>query len=363
MTRRAGQPPTAAPPLLLAVLRALSITDFLAAGLPIIDVRSPGEFARGHIPGAVNVPLFENDERAVVGTLYKQAGRNAAVLEGLRIVGPKLAGIVERATALAPDRLIAVHCWRGGERSGSVAWLLDKAGFHEVLTLRGGYKAFRNHVLESFNNVPDLRILGGYTGTGKTETLRHLRELGEQVIDLEALAHHKGSSFGMLGEQPQPTQEHFENVLWHALQAVDRTRPLWLEDESRKIGKVLLPAPLYNALRMAAVFFCEMPQDQRVQRLVADYGSFAKDELAAAVQRIARRIGPQHAKSALEALEAGELATVARITLDYYDRTYAHGLSQRAPSSVLKLSASAGDIRGLAQRLKEHAAASSPATR
>lgn len=345
------------------MLRALPITDFLASGLPIIDVRSPGEFARGHIPGAVNVPLFENDERAVVGTLYKQTGRDAAVLEGLRIVGPKLAAIVERATELAPDRRIAVHCWRGGERSGSVAWLLDNAGFAEVCTLKGGYKAFRNHVLESFNGVPDLRILGGYTGTGKTETLRHLRALGEQVIDLEALAHHKGSSFGMLGEQPQPTQEHFENVLWDALRRIDRARPVWLEDESRKIGRVMLPGALYDALRMAPVLFADMPQAERVERLVQDYGAFPAEELAEAIKRIAKRIGPQHAKAALEALGSDDLATVARITLDYYDRTYAYGLSQRAPSSVVKLSASASDLRGLAQRLKEHAAATAPVPR
>lgn len=343
--------------------RPCTIDDILGPGLPIIDVRSPGEFERGHIPGAVNVPLFSDAERAVVGTLYKQTGRDAAVLEGLRIVGPKLAGIVERATALAPERRIAVHCWRGGERSGSVAWLLDKAGFHEVLTLRGGYKAFRNHVLESFNDVPDLRILGGYTGTGKTETLRHLRALGEQVIDLEALAHHKGSSFGMLGEEPQPTQEHFENVLWEALRRIDRAKPLWLEDESRKIGKVLLPAPLYEGLRAATVLFADMPQPQRVERLVLDYGAYPREELAAALQRIGKRIGPQHAKAALEALALGDLATVARITLDYYDKTYAYGLSQRAPSRVVKLPAQGHDLRALAQRLKEHAAATAPAAR
>ncbi len=343
------------------MLRALPIPDFLASGLPIIDVRSPGEFARGHIPGALNVPLFNDAERAVVGTLYKQTGRDAAVLEGLRIVGPKLAGIVELATGLAPDRRIAVHCWRGGERSGSVAWLLDKAGFAEVLVLTGGYKAFRKHVLESFNNVPELVILGGYTGTGKTETLGHLRDLGEQVIDLEALARHKGSSFGRLGEQPQPTQEHFENLLWDALRRIDPDRPLWLEDESRMIGRALLPEPLFDALRSTIVFFADMPQSERIERLVEDYGNFPKEELAEAVTRIAKRIGPQNAKSALEALDTGELATVARVALDYYDKTYAYGLAQRDSARVVKLPASAHDLRGLAQRLKEHAAATSPA--
>lgn len=309
------------------------------------------------------MPLFDDAERALVGILYKQQGRDAAVLEGLRIVGPKLATIVERAIELAPDRRIAVHCWRGGERSGSVAWLLDKAGFIEVYTLKGGYKAFRSHVLAGSIDIPELLILGGYTGTGKTETLRHLRELGEQMIDLEGLAHHKGSSFGMLGEQPQPTQEHFENLLWDALRRVDPAKPLWLEDESRMIGKLLLPAPWHEAMLRATVIFADMPLHERVGRLVVDYGGFPKEELAAAIKRIARRIGPQHAKTALEALEAGELDMVARTMLHYYDKTYAHGLARRDASRVVKLAATASDLRGLAQRLKEHAAAASTPAR
>ncbi|MCU0319784.1 MAG: tRNA 2-selenouridine(34) synthase MnmH [Flavobacteriales bacterium] len=340
------------------MIRALPPHVFLdpAEGAPIIDVRSPGEFARGHIPGAVNVPLFSDQERAVVGTLYKQTGRDAAVLEGLRIVGPKLASIVEQATAHAPERRIRVHCWRGGERSGSVAWLLDKAGFPEVSTMKGGYKAFRQLVLSSFTEVPPLVVLGGYTGTGKTELLRHLSSLDEVVVDLEALADHKGSSFGMLGEAPQPTQEHFENRLWAAFRAAGSGRPIWLEDESRKIGRVLLPAPLYDALRTAPLVLVDMPQAERVHRLVADYGRFSVEDLGAAVQRIAKRLGPQHAKAALEALQAGDLATVARITLHYYDRTYAYGLAQRDARTITTVEAPSHDLCGLALRLKEHAA-------
>jgi tRNA 2-selenouridine synthase len=341
------------------VVKSLPIIEFLARiqALPVIDVRSPSEFAKGHIPGAASKPLFTDAERAVIGTLYKHQGRDAAVLEGLRIVGPRLAFMVEQARALAPDGRIAVHCWRGGERSGSVAWLLDKAGFTEVITLKGGYKAFRNHVLDGFAQLPPLLVLGGRTGTGKTETLGHLAELGEQVIDLEGLAHHKGSAFGALGELPQPSQEHFENVLWHALQGIARDRPVWLEDESRMIGRVQLPDALYEALRTAPVFFADMPMGERVARLVKDYGTYPKDALAEAIQRIARRLGPQHAKRALEALEADDLAGVVLITLMYYDKTYDHGLSKRNPERVSRVPASADDLRGLAQRLKAHAAA------
>jgi len=320
----------------------------------VIDVRSPGEFARGHIPGARSHPLFSDEERAVVGTLYKQQGRDAAVLEGLRIVGPKLATIVEQARAVAPDGRIRVHCWRGGERSGSVAWLLDKSGFAEVLTLKGGYKSFRNLVLSSFTAPLELRVLGGYTGTGKTETLRHLRDLGQQVIDLEALAHHKGSSFGAIGEKPQPTTEHFENLIWQDLRSLDTTRPIWVEDESMMIGRAKIHDDLFAQMRAARLFFADMPMEERAARLVVDYGKYPKDQLAEATKRIEKRLGPQHCKTALEALDAGDLYTVAMITLSYYDKTYLRGASQRDPARVTTLRASANDLRGLAERLIAH---------
>ncbi|MBK8498006.1 MAG: tRNA 2-selenouridine(34) synthase MnmH [Flavobacteriales bacterium] len=337
------------------MVRPLDIADFLEGATPIIDVRSPGEFAHGHIPGAHSLPLFSNEERVIVGTLYKQQGRDAAVLEGLRIVGPKLAAIVEEARALAPDGRIRVHCWRGGERSGSVAWLLDKAGFAEVVTLRRGYKAFRQHVLDSFSAPIDLLVLGGYTGTGKTELLGHLRTLGEQVIDLEALAHHKGSSFGALGEEPQPTTEHFENLLWNELRQVDRSRALWLEDESIMIGRCKIPQVLFDRMRSAVLYFADMPQEQRAERLVVDYGKFPKEQLAEATKRIERRLGPQHCKAALIALEAGDLKTVAMIMLTYYDKAYLHGAETRDAKQIVREDAAAADLRGLAQRLMEHA--------
>ena len=336
------------------MLRHLSIHEFIASGLPVIDVRSPGEFARGHIPGAHSHPLFTDEERASVGALYKQQGRNAAVLEGLRIVGPKLATIVEQARAVAPEGRIRVHCWRGGERSGSVAWLLDKSGFAEVLTLKGGYKSFRNLVVASFTAPLDLRVLGGYTGTGKTETLRHLRDLGQQVIDLEALAHHKGSSFGGIGEEPQPTTEHFENLLWHALRSLDTAMPVWVEDESMMIGRAKIHDDLFAQMREAWLYFADMPMEERAARLVIDYGKYPKEDLAEATKRIEKRLGPQHCKTALEALEAGDLLTVAMITLNYYDKTYLRGASQRDPAQVSTLPASANDLRGLAERLIAH---------
>lgn len=333
------------------MLTHLAIDDFLAHSTPIVDVRSPAEFAHGHIPGAHSLPLFSNEDRAVVGTLYKQQGRDAAMVEGLRIVGPKLSSIVEKARALAPEGRIRVHCWRGGERSGSVAWLLDKAGFVDVVTLRKGYKAFRTLVLESFSFPIDLLVLGGYTGTGKTELLGHLRALGEQVIDLEALAHHKGSSFGALGEQPQPTTEHFENLLWNELRRLDPTKPIWLEDESIMIGRCKIPQVLFDRMRSAVLYFAEMPQEQRAERLVVDYGKFPKEQLAEAIKRIEKRLGPQHCKAALIALEDGDLKTVAMIMLTYYDKAYLRGAEERDAKRVLRISADSGNMPSLAQSI------------
>lgn len=337
------------------MVRPLSIDAWLGLELPIIDVRSPGEFVRGHIPGARNLPLFTDEERAIIGTLYKQRGRDVAMLEGLRIAGPKLAPMVEQARSIAPEGRVRVHCWRGGERSGSVAWLLDRSGFSEVCPLQRGYKGFRAHVLRSFHIDRPLLILGGYTGTGKTETLGHLRAMGQQTVDLEALAHHKGSAFGALGERPQPTTEQFENLLWNALGQLDPSQPCWIEDESIMIGRVKIPDAFFARMRDSHLFFVEMSAEERAERLVHGYGNYPKEALAEAILRIGKRLGPQHCKAALEALDAGDLRTVALITLKYYDKAYASGAMRRDPHRVTRSIASAGDLRGSAEHLIAHA--------
>lgn len=333
------------------MLRALSIAEWLALHSPIVDVRSPGEFKRGHVPGAQNLPLFTDEERTIVGTLYKRVGRDAALLEGLRLVGPKLALLVEDAQRIAPNGRIRVYCWRGGERSGSVGWLLDKAGFAEVHTLQRGYKAFRTHVRTAFDGPFLLNVLGGFTGTGKTEALHRLATLGQQIIDLEALACHRGSSFGALGEGPQPTTEHFENLLWDVLRRLDVQRPIWVEDESAMIGRISIPKPFFERMRTATLYFAEVPLEQRVARLVNEYGHFSSEHLAEAIRRIAKRIGPQHCKAALAALSESDLHQVVRIMLRYYDKSYLHGTSQRAPERVFRFAVLDGDQKDLAMQL------------
>lgn len=341
---------------LRAVPVVLPIQDFLAQDAPIFDVRSPGEFARGHIPGAINLPLFTDAERAVVGTLYKQEGRNAATLEGLRIVGPKMAGLVEQAWLRAPDGHARVHCWRGGERSASVAWLLEKAGFRRTSTLARGYKAFREKVLSDLAVPHALIILGGFTGTGKTELLGMLRELGEPVVDLEHIARHKGSSFGGIGEGEQPSTEHFENLLWHTLNTIGMEQPVWMEDESQMIGRAKIPDAFFAQMRKATTCFVDMPREKRAAHLVRIYGNFPKEQLADATHRIQKRLGPQDTTEALQALAANDLFRVAMITLKYYDKTYAHGQAKRPPGSLILIPADHLPMAELAQRLKHERA-------
>lgn len=314
----------------------LSVEDFLekAQTLPIIDVRSPGEYNHAHIPGAVSIPLFDNDERAQVGTKYKQAGKDAAVLLGLSLVGPKLADFVRQSKKLSPQhKEVLVHCWRGGMRSGSFAWLLDTAGL-TASTLVGGYKAYRNVVLTAFEEPRNLIILGGKTGSGKTDILKELARQGEQVIDLEKLAHHKGSSYGAIGQLPQPATEQFENSLFGEWHQIDSSRRIWLEDESRSIGSCFIPMPLWRQIQAAPIAFMDVPKAIRVSRLVDEYAAIDHHLLVEATERIRKRLGGKVTKDALSALADHQYATVADLTLDYYDKAYLHGLSQRDAARV-----------------------------
>ena len=299
----------------------------------LLDVRSPAEFEQGHIPGAINVALFTNEERARVGTIYKQDGHHAAVLEGLRIVGPKMASIVEQALEIAPDRNLKVHCWRGGMRSGSVGWLLRQAGF-TVEVLHGGYKAYRQFVLNELAIPRNFIILGGPTGSGKTHVLKALQEIGEQVIDLEGLANHKGSAFGALGEKAQPSIEQFENQLHEIITKMDGAKRIWLEDESRKIGLVYIQDHLWFQMRDAPMIQIDLPLSERLDFLVQEYGKFPIQDLADSILKIGKRLGGQNVKACMECLESGDLHKVAEITLNYYDQSYAYGQSSRDKARI-----------------------------
>lgn len=316
----------------------------------VIDVRSPKEFEQGHIPDAVNIPLFDNEERAIVGTIYKQTGRQPAILKGMEIVGPKMAEMVSRAISLAVDNTLYVHCWRGGMRSGFVAMLLEMYGIKVVL-LKGGYKMFRRFALESFKTQRHINLLSGSTGSGKTYILKRIKYLGSPVIDLEGLAHHKGSAFGSLGEPQQPTQEQFENDLAVQLFRIPPETAVWLEDESRMIGKKVIPEGLWEQMRSTKVFFIRLPFEERLKHIVQEYGKFPKEQLKVSIEKITKRLGHEQAKNALLALEINDLNAALGICLQYYDKTYSHGLSLREKDTIHEFNFDKLDVEFIALQL------------
>jgi len=305
----------------------------LSKSIPVVDVRSPKEYETGHIPGAYNIPIFTNEERAIVGIIYKKQGKHPAVLKGLEIVGTKLRSFADTARKLSVDNKLLVHCWRGGMRSASMAWLFQTVGIKTYI-LEGGYKAFRNYGKTQLSKSNNLIILGGLTGSGKTEILLNIKENGEQVVDLEGLAHHKGSAFGALGQEKQKTNEQFENDLIYEWLGLDLSKPIWLEDESHSIGSNWVPAELFNLMRKAAVIKIDIPKQERINRLVKEYAGFDAKFLEECILRIGKRLGGQHVKAALESLKNGQLDKVADITLTYYDKSYNFGLDQRTNNTL-----------------------------
>ncbi len=331
---------------------SLDIVEFLsrAKSLPVVDVRSPAEYSRGHIPGATNIPLFNNEERAAVGIRYKQESRRAAILEGLDIVGPKMTGFVKQATSLAGHHGVLVYCWRGGMRSSSMSWLFQTAGI-PAQTLAGGYRSYRRHVHTVLAEPARLWVLGGMTGSGKTAVLRELGRSGIQVIDLEELASHKGSAFGALGQDTQPSTEQFENNLYTARAACDTSRIIVVEDESKSIGSVQLPDELYLQMRAAPVVVLEVPLEARIERLVREYAGYPKQALAEALTRIRKKLGGARLQEALRALEQQNFREVAKISLEYYDKTYTYGLSRREPHTRIPFPVDADQPVETANRL------------
>ncbi|RMF61167.1 MAG: tRNA 2-selenouridine(34) synthase MnmH [Calditrichaeota bacterium] len=323
----------------MGMVNAVDIHQFLelAREHPVFDVRTPEEFEKGHIPGAYNLPLFSNEERAIVGTTYHRKGRQEAILAGLDLVGPKMPELVKRVKRLTKDNVVLLHCWRGGMRSNSVGWLLSLFDY-EVYVLQGGYKAFRNFVLQTFEQPRKIVILSGQTGSGKTEVLQELRKMGEQVIDLEALARHKGSSFGSLGETSQPTQQQFENTLAMEWLALDSNRPVWLEDESQKIGSRMIPQSLWLQMRNTHVLVLEVPLELRAEHLMKEYGAFPKSLLIDSISRIQERLGGLHTRKAIELVETDQLRACCELLLShYYDKAYRHGLSKRHPELIHRI--------------------------
>jgi len=308
----------------------IPIERFLARSetTPVIDVRSPSEYNRGHIPGAFNIPLFDDQERKVVGTKYKQVNKEASIFAALEFTGKKLVPMAREGKKRAGrNKELLVHCWRGGMRSKNMAWLFETLDLSCYL-LEGGYKSYRRQLRKTLATPLRLRVIGGRTGSGKTELLHHLQREGEQVLDLEGLASHKGSAFGALGESEQPTTEQFENDLHHQLSQLDWEKVIWIEDESRNIGRCVIPEEIFTQMLESEIVFLDIPRDARARYLVKHYASYDPQELKACILKIEKKLGGDRTKKALESIDTGDFFNAVMITLQYYDKSYLYSLEK-----------------------------------
>lgn len=326
-------------------VKIIGVQEFLreAMEFTVVDVRSPAEFNHGHIPGAVNIPLFSDDERASVGTIFKRKGEREASLKGLDYVGPKMSALLRDGINTVADKgKLLVHCWRGGRRSASMAWLFSQADI-ECTLLDGGYKSYRQYVLKTLDKTRKIIVVGGMTGSGKTDVLKEIAKKNEQVIDLEGLANHRGSAFGAIGMPPQPTTEQFSNLLFNEIVALDPEKRIFLEDESLNIGSVFMPEVFYKKIRESRVLALMCDVKTRIPRLLEEYGSMPGEMLENSINRIRKRLGGKDADEALKSILDGNMEKAIEIVLSYYDKSYTYGLGKRDQSLVINIETDSGD--------------------
>jgi tRNA 2-selenouridine synthase len=309
---------------------SLSIQDFLRLRKEkvVVDVRSEGEFIAGHIRGANNIPILNNAERIIVGTTYKTQGQQIAIEEGFRLVGPRLYDMVRETEKVSDGKEILVHCWRGGMRSNNFCQFVGMAGIR-TQALIGGYKSYRQKAHESFQQPLQIILISGCTGSGKSDILRELKKQGEQVLDLEGLANHKGSAFGGLMMPAQPTTEQFENELFEEILDLDLTKRIWIEDESIAIGKIFLPHPLWQQMSKSPMVTIEVDKGTRVERLAGEYGQANQEEFIKAMTQITTKLGGQHLNAAKAKYLEGDIKSTIDILLTYYDKAYLAGIEKR----------------------------------
>lgn len=322
--------------------------------LVLFDVRTPAEFEKGHIPGAVNLPIFTNEERVEVGTTFKQVGREAAILLGFDLTGPKWRSYIEQALQITPGKKVCLHCWRGGMRSGVMAWVLDLFGF-EVSLIQDGYKKYRNWVLQQFEKEYPLSVLGGMTGSRKTLILNIMKQKGAQVIDLEGLAKHQGSVYGSMNRMVQPSQEQFENNLADLLYHMNPDEKIWLEDESGRIGKIGIPRTFWQQMQSGTLIELQVSREQRVEFLVQEYGVLDKEFLIDATEHIQKRLGPEQTKKAIQAIKENMMEEFIQIILVYYDKTYKSCISKRDPKQSFSLEIKDNDLEKCADQIYDFA--------
>ncbi|MCL1865728.1 MAG: tRNA 2-selenouridine(34) synthase MnmH [Spirochaetes bacterium] len=291
-----------------------------------VDVRAPIEYDEDHIPGAINLPIFNDEERKEVGTLYKILGKDEAIKRGAEIGGKRIVDIIKSLTDIK-DKTIIIYCARGGMRSASVASIINSLGT-KTYKIINGYKSFRKNVLEYLSTViikPKIFILQGFTGTGKTEILRFINN----SIDLEAIAGHRSSIFGGIGLR-QKSQKFFETSLWNRLEELKNEKFIIFEGESRKIGNLHIPENIFNQMREGAMINIEAPMGKRIEIIRNEYSEFCMNEaILKIVNSLRKRLGSKKTDMLIEFYNNGNIDEFIRILLlDYYDILYKHTLDR-----------------------------------
>ena len=328
--------------------KSKQLQEFRKSKALLIDVRSPDEYYKGHLPNSINIPLFDNEERKFIGKKYKNAGREKAVVEGLKIIEKKLDFLIYNFISAEKDYIakennesiiknkIKIYCARGGMRSLSISWLLEKMNFNTFI-LNGGYKNYRKWVLSVFNKKQELIVVGGKTGTGKTRLLNHLKKNNYQVIDLEFLANHRGSTFGGLGMKEQPSNEQFENLIAENIDKLNQKEKIFLEAESSNIGKCRIPFEFFKQMKKAPRIEIIQTQENRIRELISTYSVFSKNDLRNSVNRLTKRLGPKRTKNALDSIDKENWEGVCRAVLEYYDKCYEYELKDKLNVTTIKI--------------------------
>ncbi len=317
------------------MITQLNCKDFIHHPGICLDVRSPMEFIESAITNAHNIPLLNDENRKAVGICYKQKGQDAAITLGYQLINPIKQQLIDQLITITAEKEIKLYCARGGLRSQKMAEFLDPIGYN-VLVLKGGYKAYRNYAIKHIARFKNICILSGYTGCDKTGILEQLRLRGEQVLNLEALANHKGSAFGGLGENEQPRNTQFRNLIFESLRKYDPEKRLWIESESITIGRVSIPDELWINMLEANGIEIVLPIEKRIDFIVKSYGKFDKELLIASIQKISKRLGGQDTKALCEKTENNELHEVVERLLKYYDKAYESGRKKRNCQNYVK---------------------------
>ena len=318
--------------------KSFELKEFMESKGPLIDVRSPDEYYKGHMPDSINIPLFNNEERAIVGKKYKINGKEIALIKGLEIVEDKLDDLISKFIIVnkkyfrkSNDNSLnnfKIYCARGGMRSQSIYWLLNNLNLSVVL-LRGGYKRYRRAVLNKFSDDIKITLISGKTGSGKTKILNILRNNKYQVIDLEFLANHRGSTFGSLGMKEQPTNEQFENLIAEELNEFDYKKDIFIEAESANIGKCRIPYELFKKMKISPRIELIRSEKERIKELIQTYSIYSKQDLKDAIRRITKRLGTERTNFAIKSVENEDWQSVCKALLDYYDKCYEYELKEK----------------------------------